>query len=71
MTKSWQKEPLIKNDETGNIITWSREGPKGNGTRVGPNVGDVYYDNYHKTTMMLWNDAGIDATFWFRYVDNR
>ncbi|TVY23962.1 hypothetical protein LHYA1_G008034, partial [Lachnellula hyalina] len=69
-TKSWQIDPLTKNDATGNIITWSVplivEGPK-NGTLLGPNVGDVWYDNYHKTTVMMWNDAGIDATFWFRY----
>ncbi|TVY86438.1 hypothetical protein LAWI1_G007431 [Lachnellula willkommii] len=69
-TKSWQIDPLTKNDATGNIITWSVplivDGPK-NGTLLGPNVGDVWYDNYHKTTVMMWNDAGIDATFWFRY----
>jgi hypothetical protein len=65
--KKWQKTPLIKNDATGNIITWSVPGPK-DGQIVGPNVGDVWYDYYHKTTVMLWNDAGIDGTFWFRYV---
>lgn len=87
-TKSWQKNPLIKGDATGNLITWTVpllvDGPK-NGTLLGPNVGDVWFDNYHKTTMMvslqicfdcrilthwssqMWNDAGIDATFWFRY----
>jgi hypothetical protein len=55
-SKAWQKDPLIKGDATGNIITWSTpllvEGPK-NGTLLGPNVGDVWYDNYHKTTMMV------------------
>jgi hypothetical protein len=64
-TKQWQTTPLIKNDPTGNIIKWSAPGPK-DGALVGPNVGDVWYDNYHKTTVMMWNDAGIDATFWFR-----
>jgi hypothetical protein len=66
-TQMWQKEPLTKNDATGNIITWSVPGPK-DGAPVGPNVGDVWYDHYFKTTVMMWNSAGIDATFWFRYV---
>jgi hypothetical protein len=66
-TKTWQKTPLKKGEAAGNIITWSVPGPK-NGASVGPNVGDVWYDPYFKTTVMMWNDAGIDATFWFRYA---
>lgn len=68
--KMWQREPLAKNDATGNIINWSVPGPK-DGAPVGPNVGDVWYDHYFKTTVMMWNSAGIDATFWFRYVSLR
>jgi hypothetical protein len=63
----WQREPLTKNNVTGNIINWSVPGPK-DGALVAPNVGDVWYDHYFKTTVMMWNSAGIYATFWFRYV---
>lgn len=68
-TKVWQGEPLTKGNKIGNIITWSIEDPiKNNGTRIGPNVGDVWWDTYHKTTMMMWGDYGIDAIFWFSYA---
>ncbi|KUJ09819.1 uncharacterized protein LY89DRAFT_675969 [Mollisia scopiformis] len=64
-TGDWQGDPLALNNADGNIITWSSD-PLG--VVVGPNVGDVWYDPYHETTMMMWGDGGIDGTFWFSYA---
>lgn len=65
-TGSWQSTPLTLNSATGNIITWSSTDLKGN--KIGPNVGDIWFDNYHLTTVMMWGDQGIDGTFWFSYA---
>lgn len=65
-TGKWQSTPLTLNSATGNILTWSTESLTG--AQIGPNVGDVWYDAYHETTMMLFGDMGIDSTFWFSYA---
>ena len=65
-TSSWQSTPLTLNSATGNIITWSSTDLTGN--KIGPNLGDVWFDNYHLTTVMMWGDEGIDGTFWFSYA---
>jgi hypothetical protein len=69
-TGVWQpRQPLTLNNSTGNVINWSTVGVVGQ--QLGPNVGDMWYDNYHETTVMIWGDQGIDGNFWFSYaVDN-
>jgi hypothetical protein len=69
-TGAWQsqQQPLEKNNANGNIITWSSTDLAGN--PIGPSSGDVWFDNYHKTTIMVWSDGGIDGTFWFSYAIN-
>ncbi|KAH8804546.1 hypothetical protein F5884DRAFT_859173 [Xylogone sp. PMI_703] len=68
-TSHWQpQQPLEKDNATGNILTWSTVDLAGN--TIGPSLGDVWYDNYHKTTVMLWGDSGIDGTFWLSYAIN-
>lgn len=68
-TGVWQpNEPLTLNNPTGNIITRSTVGLAGQ--QLGANVGDMWYDNYHETTVMIWGDQGIDGNFWFSYAIN-
>lgn len=63
----WQlQQPLTLNDATGNILTWSYTDLAGQ--TIGPNVGDIWYDPYHETTMMVWGDTWVDGTFWFSYA---
>lgn len=67
--QTWQTVPLGLNNGIGNIITWSSKDLNGN--QIGPANGDMWYDPYHQTTVMMWGDAGIDGTFWFSYaLDN-
>jgi hypothetical protein len=69
MTATWQaQEPLALNDAAGNIISWNSTTLTGAPT--GPNIGDLWYDPYHQTTVMTWGDGGIDGTFWFTYAIN-
>jgi hypothetical protein len=57
-TGQWQlTQPLTLNDATGNILTWSYNDLAGQ--PVGPNVGDIWYDPYHETTMMVWGDTWV------------
>lgn len=68
-TGKWQsRKPLKNGDATGNIITWHSTNLAG--VPVGPSLGDVWYDNYHKRIVMIWGDGGIDGTFWFSYALN-
>lgn len=66
-TSQWQPQQLLeKDDPTGNILTWSYYNFAGQ--QIGPSLGDVWYDNYHQTMVMLWGDTGIDGTIWFSYA---
>lgn len=68
-TEKWQQKPLALNNDVGNIICWSSYNP--GGTTVGPDVGDMWFDNYHQTMVMTWGDGGIDGILWFSYaIDN-
>jgi hypothetical protein len=64
--QTWQSVPLDNDNVTGNIITWSSKDLDGN--QIGPAQGDMWYDAYHRTTVMMWGDSGIDGTFWFSYA---
>ena len=66
-TGTWQTAPLTRDSAIGNILTWSITFLKGD--RYGPNVGDVWYDVYHKTTVMVFGDGWVDGTFWFTYAE--
>jgi hypothetical protein len=61
--QTWQSVPLDKGNVIGNIITWSSKDLGGN--KIGPANGDLWYDEYHKTYVMVWGDSGIDGTFWY------
>lgn len=66
-TLQWQpQQPLTLNDATGNIIAWNYTDPAGQ--TISPNVGDIWYDPYHETMMMVWGDTWVDGTFWFSYA---
>jgi hypothetical protein len=66
-TGAWTlKQPLKLNDPTGNILTWSYQ-DFANQT-IGPNVGDIWYDSYHQTTVMTFGDTWVDGSFWFSYA---
>jgi hypothetical protein len=66
-TGQWQaQQPLTLNDATGNIITWNYTNFAG--ITIGPNVGDIWYDPYHETMIMVWGDTSISGTFWFSYA---
>jgi hypothetical protein len=52
-TGAWQPQhALTLNDAAGNILDWNYTDPAGK--TVGPNVGDVWYDAYHQTMVMLY-----------------
>jgi hypothetical protein len=64
-TGEWQNELLPLNDAKGNILNWNIN-PEG--TQLGPSTGDIWYDHYHQTTMMMFGDAFVDGTFWVSYA---
>lgn len=69
LTQQWQpQQPLALNDGVGNIISWSSTDLAGN--QIGPDVGDMWFDNYHQTMVMTWGDGGIDGIIWFSYAIN-
>jgi hypothetical protein len=66
-TAEWQQQrPLVVNDGTGNIVTWNYTDIAGQ--IIGPNVGDIWFDSYHNTMMMVWGDTWVDGSFWFSYA---
>ena len=66
-TGKWKtKQPLTLNDPTGNILTWSYQDPAGQ--TIGPNVGDIWYDPYHETMVILFGDTWVDGTFYMSYA---
>jgi hypothetical protein len=68
-TGDWQPRlPLALNNATGNILDWNYRDPAGQ--TIGPNVGDIWYDHYHKTLVMLFGDTWVDGTFYVSYATN-
>lgn len=67
----WRKsdEPLRQDDPRGNILDWSIN-PMGE--PLGPDTGDVWFDPYHGTMMMVFMSKFVDGQFWASYaVDGR
>ena len=68
-TREWlPQQPLELDNPVGNIILWSTMDLDGN--PIGPDVGDLWFDNYHQTMVMTWGDSGIDGNLWFSYAEN-
>jgi len=63
----WQKQPLAKGNANGNILNWSTDFF---GKKLGIFSGDIWFDPYHQTTMMVFMDSGVDGQFWFSYATN-
>jgi hypothetical protein len=63
----WQGSPLALNDAPRNILSWMSLSL--GGAHIRPNLGDVWYDAHHETTVMMWGDQRIDGTFWFSYAE--
>ena len=70
-TNKWQpQKPLELNNPAGNVLKWHTEGLSGQ--QLGPDVGDMWFDNYHETMVMIWGDSGIDGQVWFSYaIENK
>ena len=63
----WRKGlPLQKDSPTGNILNWSIN-PFGN-QQLGPDTGDVWFDPYHNTMMMVFMSKFVDGQFWGSYA---
>lgn len=68
-TGEWQpQKPLELNNPEGNIIHWNSTDLAGK--PIGPDVGDLWFDDYHQTMVMTWGDSGIDGRLWFSYAEN-
>jgi hypothetical protein len=66
-TGKWQpRQPLEKDNAEGNIFSWHAVGLTGQ--PLGADVGDLWFDNYHETMVLLWGDSGIDGQVWFSYA---
>lgn len=66
----WRKGDILrKDDPRGNILDWSIN-PFGE--QLGPDTGDVWFDPYHGTMMMVFMSKFVDGQFWASYaVDGR
>ncbi|KIM97603.1 hypothetical protein OIDMADRAFT_58207 [Oidiodendron maius Zn] len=56
------------NNAEGNIMKWNSFDLAGR--KICPDVGDMWFDNFHQTMVMIWGDAGIDGQVWFSYAIN-
>ena len=61
----WRKEMHVKDDAAGNVLDWSIN-PMG--TQLGADTGDVWYDPYHGTMMMVFMSKFVDGQFWASYA---
>ncbi|KAB8339042.1 hypothetical protein FH972_021978 [Carpinus fangiana] len=62
--KKFQSKMPQKNDPAANVLQFSVGTLAGN---VGPDVGDVFWSDFHQTFLMVFMDSSISGQFWVSY----